>query len=133
MQETISDLVMEQQLRWLGHVGRMNEERLPKRVLFGEVRKKRPHHGVKKRWRDVARSNVEAIGVSERWYSLCQDRKIWFRMCCEGVEKVSKTRQENTCPANYRAQTCKFICDCGRSFRRQGDLTRHKRYCSHRD
>ena len=133
MQETISDLVMEQQLRWLGHVGRMNEERLPKRVLFGELRKKRPRHGTKKRWRDVARSNVEAIGTGERWYSLCQDRKIWFRMCCEGVEKVSKTRQENTCPANYRAQTSEFICDCGRSFRRQGDLTRHKRFCSHRD
>ena len=80
MQKTISDLVMEQQLRWLGHVGRMNKKRLTKRVLFGELRKKRPRHGAKKRWRDVARSNVEAIGASERWYSLCQDRKIWFRM-----------------------------------------------------
>ena len=27
MQETIPDLVMEQQLRWLGHVGCMDEER----------------------------------------------------------------------------------------------------------
>ena len=62
MQQNISDLVMKQQLRWLGHVGRMDGERLPKRVLFGELRKKRPCHGVKKRWRDVARSNVEAIG-----------------------------------------------------------------------
>ena len=53
MQESISDLIMHQQLRWLGHVGRMNKERLPKRVLFGELRKRRPCHGVKKRWRDV--------------------------------------------------------------------------------
>ena len=52
---------------------RMNEERLPKKVLFGELTKKKSRHGVKKRWRDVARSNVGAIGASERWYSLCQD------------------------------------------------------------
>ena len=67
MQETISDFVIEQQLRCLGHVGCMDEERLPKRALFGELGKKRPCHRVMNRWRDVARSNVEAIGVSERW------------------------------------------------------------------
>lgn len=133
MQETISDLIMDQQLRWLGHVGRMEEERLPKRVLFGELRKKRPCHGVKRRWRDVARSNVEAIGVSDRWYELCQDRKEWFELCCEGVERVSQTRQRNTCPANNQSQSRSFNCACGRSFRRQGDLTRHKRFCSHSD
>ena len=133
MQETISDLVMEQQLRWLGHVGHMDEERLPKRVLFGELRKKRPRHGAKKRWRDVARANVEAIGASEKWYRVCQDRKTWFQICCEGVEKVSKTRLASTCPANYQTQRSNISCDCGRSFRRQGDLTRHKRFCSHRN
>ena len=70
----------------------MDEERLPKRVLFGELRKKRPYHRVKKRWRDIAKTNVEAIGVSERWYKLCQDRKEWFKLCSEGVERVSETR-----------------------------------------
>ena len=97
------------------------------RVLFGELRKKRPCHGVKKRWRDVARSNAEAIGVR---YDLCQDRRMWFKLHCEGVEKVSMTRQRNTCPA---VQTSTFTCVCGRNFRRQGDLTRHKRFCSHCD
>ena len=90
MQESISDLIMDQQLRWLGHVGRMDKERLPKRMLFGELRKKRSCHGVKKRWRDVARANVEAIGVRDMWYELCQDRKEWFKVCSEGVERVTK-------------------------------------------
>ena len=57
---------MDQRLRWLGHLGRMDEERLPKRVLFGELRKKRPCHGTKRRLRDVVRSDVETICIGER-------------------------------------------------------------------
>ena len=102
-------------------------------MCIGELRKKRPRHGAKKRWRDVARANVEAIGASEKWNRVCQDRKTWFQICCEGVEKVSKTRLASTCPANYQTQRSNISCDCGRSFRRQGDLTRHKRFCSHRN
>ena len=131
MQQSIPELIMEQRLRWLGHVGRMDEERLPKRVLFGELRKRRPCHGTKKRWRDAARSDVEAIGVGDRWYELCQDRKEWFRLCSEGMEKV--TRQKSTCSANNQPQSRRLNCTCGRSFRRQGDLTRHKRFCNHAD
>ena len=133
MKETISDLIMEQQLRWLGHMGRMDDTRLPKKVLIGELKKKRPCHGTKRRWRDVAKSNVEAIGISERWYKLhvCQDRKGWLVLSWEGVENISEIKQKNVCPANARSQTRTFICDCGRSFRRKGDLTRHSRFCSH--
>ena len=78
-----------QQLKWLGHVGCMDEGRLPKRILrvFGKL-KRRPCHGMKKRWRDFAKLNMEAIGVGDRWYELCQDRGDWFKLCCEGMESV---------------------------------------------
>ena len=29
-----------------------------------------------KRWRDVAKSNIEAIGMGNRWYELCQDGRL---------------------------------------------------------
>ena len=91
MQQLISDFVMEQRLRWLGHLGRMGNDRLPKKVLFGELRGKRPCHGTKRRWRDVARSDMEAIGAGDRWHELCQDRKEWFELCQKGLE--TRTRQ----------------------------------------
>ena len=51
LQHSISDIILEQRLRWLGHVGCMDEERLPNRLLFGELNMKRPcHRGAKKRW-----------------------------------------------------------------------------------
>ena len=128
MQQLISDCVMEQRLRWLGHLGRMGNDRLPKKVLFGELRGKRPCHGTKRRWRDVVRSDMEAIGAGDRWYELCQDRKEWFELCQKGLE--TRTRQKTRCAANNQPQSSEFNCTCGRSFRRQGDLTRHKRFCN---
>ena len=52
MEEPIEDKLMAYRLRWLGHLERMEEERLPKKLLFGQLVKKRPCHETKKRWRD---------------------------------------------------------------------------------
>ncbi len=40
----------DRRLQSLGNVDRMSAERLPKMLLFGELRKKRPCHGTKKIW-----------------------------------------------------------------------------------
>ena len=74
---------MEQWLKWLGHVGRMDEGRLPKKLLFGELRKTRPSHGSKRRWRDLASQDLKAICAEDTWYKRCQDRKGWFDVCQE--------------------------------------------------
>ena len=37
----------------MGHLGCTEDERLPKKMLFGELEKKRPQHGTRKRWRHL--------------------------------------------------------------------------------
>ena len=42
----ISVLLVQHRLCWLGHVAQMEDNRLPKHLLFGELLTFRPHHGV---------------------------------------------------------------------------------------
>ena len=67
MEEPLEDLLMAYRLRWLGHLGRVGEERLPMKILFGELEKRRPCHGAKKRWRNGVKSDLQATGVGESW------------------------------------------------------------------
>jgi len=46
------------QLRWLGHVSRMPQERLPKQVLLAKVKGKRPVGRPRTRWQDY----IEDLG-----------------------------------------------------------------------
>lgn len=109
----------------------MEDERLLKQVLFGELKKKQPYHGVKKRWRDQVSTDLQAIGLKKDWYQLSQDRNGWFTKSHSGVEEVASCRQRNTCATNREIQDgpFEFECECRRPFRRRGDLTRHKRFC----
>lgn len=70
MEEPIEDLLMVHRLRWLGHLGHMGGERLPKKLLFGELEKKRPCHGTKKRWHDGLKSDLQVTGIGGGWYGL---------------------------------------------------------------
>ena len=74
---TIPDIIMDRRLQWLGHLGRMGDERMPIRMLFGELRKKRACHGTKKRWRDQVSGDLQMLGLKENWHEVCQDRKEW--------------------------------------------------------
>ncbi|XP_062523986.1 uncharacterized protein LOC134198586 [Corticium candelabrum] len=87
MHWTIPDITMEQRLKWLDHVGRMNEERLPKKLMFGELRKTRPCHGTRKRWRYLVSQDLQLVDTKNVWYQRCQDRNGWFSLCQRGVEK----------------------------------------------
>ena len=47
------------QLRWTGHVTRMPDERLPKKILYGEQVGKRSHGGQKKRYKDTLKTSLK--------------------------------------------------------------------------
>ena len=125
MTETMAELLRRHRLRWLGHVARMDACRLPKQLLFGELEKPRPRHGVKRRWRDLVLADIRAMGI-EDWYTSAQDRGEWAALCRgAGMESTG----DGTCTANISQPTDASQCPCGRTFRRRGDLTRHSHFC----
>ena len=97
IQWSVSDFIMERRLCWLGHLGRMSDDRLPKQLLFGELQKTRPFHRTKKRWCHGVLSDLKAISIEDNWYSLCQDRLQWTKLCNFKVWEVAHSRQPNNC------------------------------------
>ena len=131
MEEPIEDTLVLHRLGWLGHLSRIDHDRIPKIMLFGELEKTRSRHGTKKRWRDGAKSDLQAIGV-ESWHSLSQDQSKWLKACTKGVEQHRKAvrKSERSRYLFGGNSTNNFQCPCGRVFRRRRDLTRRRSFCS---
>ncbi len=71
-------------LRWLGHVARMGEHRVPKRLLFSHVSGRRSRGRPRKRWTDVVKGDLKRKGHTNNWYRSCQDRVFWRSVLLTG-------------------------------------------------
>ena len=74
--ENIVKWIKGQQISWLGHLERMEEDRMPKKVfaqeLEGTRRRGRPREGCK----EEAERDLQVLGV-RRWTELVADRQKW--------------------------------------------------------
>ena len=93
MKELVEEMIMQRRLRWLCHVSRMHQNRMPKQVLFSRLKKTRPFHGVKMRWKDRVTRDLRTLKLQDlRWYSPARDRNKWHTLCCPRL-KVAKGRR----------------------------------------
>ena len=94
----------------------MSSDRLPRICLFGWLPQVRPFHGPKRRWRDIVKSDLQSLGISDGcWCDKARNRKQWQALCLQCVDD-QQTDQARTV-------LC-IICKC--CFRRQSDRARHK-------
>ena len=65
-----------QRISWLGHLERMEEDRMPNKVFVQELegtrRRGRPRRG----WKEEVERDLQVLGV-RRWRELVTDRKKW--------------------------------------------------------
>jgi transcription termination factor 2 len=82
MMPSILAVLRRTQLRWAGHVSRMSNSRLPKMLLFGELKHgARSRGGQKKRYKDTLKANMKEVSIDyNRWEALASDRSRW-RSC----------------------------------------------------
>ena len=73
----VSNIVSHRRLRWLGHLARMPDKRLPKRVLFGHMDGSGVRGKSQKQWVDYVRKHLQVAGLSITWWWKFQDRAGW--------------------------------------------------------
>ena len=77
--QSVHTLLKLAQLRRAGHVTRMPDERLPKKILYGELQVgKRSHGGQKKRYKDTLKARLKDFNIpTVSWEQIAQDRTKW--------------------------------------------------------
>ena len=80
-------LVMQRQLRWIGHVIRMQSNRLPRRILYSELQHgQRAPGGQKKRFSDHVKAILKKCLIPpDQLETLAFDREAWKGVCEEGL------------------------------------------------
>ena len=65
-----------QMMSWLGHLERMEEDRMPKKIFTQELEGIRRRGRPRKGWKEEAERDLQVLGV-RRWKELLADRKKW--------------------------------------------------------
>ena len=143
--QSVHTLLKLAQLRWTGHVTRTPDERLPKKVLYGEPQEgKRSQGGQKKRYKDTLNALLKDFNIpNESWEQAAQDRVKWCCLINKGasqfeakrIYEVEWKRKERKAkakgPSSDSAQS-KFTCSiCNRQFRAEIGLYSHQRTHKH--
>ena len=133
------------QLRWTGHVTTMPDERLPKKVLYGEPQEgKRSQGGQKKRYKDTLKASLKDFNIpTESWEQAAQDRTKWrclikkgasqfeAKRICEAERKRKERKAIAKGPSSDSAQS-EFTCSiCNRQFRAKIGLYSNQRAHKH--
>lgn len=98
---SIHALLKRSQLRWAGHVRRMPDERLPKKLFYGELSSgKRSLGGQSKRYRHTLKASLKCCDISpDTWEDVALDRSTWRSLIKSGTaayesERISVAKQK---------------------------------------
>jgi hypothetical protein len=74
--ENIVKWIKGQRISWLGHLDRMEEDRMPQNIFTQELEGTRRRGRHRKGWREEVERDLQVVGV-RRWKELVIDRERW--------------------------------------------------------
>ena len=134
--------LLQQQLRWAGHVARMEDSRMSKAVFFGELREgKRKCGAPKKRYKDQLKKKLSLTEIPlHSWQQEANSRENWRKVvgsasrrfecsrrdAAEGKRKKRKERMTSQSAVSTYTHICPR---CGRACASRIGLYIHQRAC----
>ena len=105
---SIADQLRINRLRWLGHVYRMDDTRLPRKALFSRLSGDRPQGGHYTTWRTVVIKDLELIHQSKTWKENVSDRKLWRKIIHQRPESLRSDRSRSLRPSTRRQRSSRI-------------------------
>nr|VZI35761.1 unnamed protein product [Spirometra erinaceieuropaei] len=138
---SIYAVLKQMQLRWSGHLVRMDDERLPKRLFYGDVATgSRRQGGQIRRYKDTLKSSLNRLQINPtNWEELARDRPTWRRTVKTGAAiyeanriaaakaKLEVRKSQLRPVRNAAAQPLPTCPRCQRTFRARIGLVGHLR------
>ena len=92
--ESIHAILLRSQLRWAGHVHRMEDTRLPKRLLYGELTSgKRSLGRPRLRYKDTLKASLKRVDIPHTtWEDHAKTRPVWRSLVRSGVTEYEDQR-----------------------------------------
>nr|VZI07590.1 unnamed protein product [Spirometra erinaceieuropaei] len=138
---SIYSMLRQMQLRWSGHLVRMDDERLPKRLFYGDVATgSRRQGGPIRRYKDTLKSSLKLLQINPtNWEEFACDHPAWRRTAKTGAavheanriaaaKAKREARKSQLLPvSNAAAQLLPTCPRCKRTFRARIGLVGHLR------
>ena len=136
---SVRTFLQQPQLRWAGHISRMPDTRLPKRLLFGDLSNgKHPRGRPKLRLKDTLKVSLKNFDIDVKtWEDPAHNHSSWRSYVHKGaashkqirISDAKEKRERQKSRVDSQAQTpAEHMClVCGRSFRARIGLTGHSR------
>ena len=74
-----SKIIKLKRLQWAGHVKRIDEGSIPKRILYGEIGDRRPSGKPRRRWEDAVKEDSRQILILTGWRKIDNAGEAIFR------------------------------------------------------
>ena len=136
----IESLIIANQLRWSGHVARMSDRRIPKRIFYGQLTSGTRSLGAPlKRYKDQLKANLKKCSINDKEFAtLTNDRNKWRRRCHAGCEtfesnrvkllEEKRVRRKAAASQPIVSSASTFTCDtCGRHCLSRIGLSSHNK------
>jgi hypothetical protein len=85
-EENVVKWIKGQKISWLGHLERMEDDRMPRKIFTQELEVTKQRGRLRKRWREEVKSDLRLLGV-RRWKELMMDGNKW-----RGIFRQAKAR-----------------------------------------
>ena len=137
---SVESMLMIRQLRWAGHVSRMDDSRMPKAVFYSELcQGKRDRGAPRKRYKDQLKRQLNQADINpSEWEQLAENRSEWratIKSSSGNFEKdrraaAAEKRQRRKASASQPPSDTTHVCpQCARVCKSRIGLFSHLRAC----